>query len=228
LNPDQLRAVHFAVDPKEALTLESDWSRLGLSSLPLDIIDCPDRRLGRAALELAAETLAGGETELTILLPRRAYATGWQRLLHDRTADRIAAAVSELPHANATIVPFQLSDKRQSRRERDRPEALREVVSPPQVAGTTPIGDAKWRDRVRVAGRVKSIRVPTGAGTAVLECTLVDPTGAILLVFQGRRRIPGIQQGVKLIAEGRVGAWERQLAILNPEYELIAEPETNA
>jgi amino acid transporter len=228
LNPDQLRAVHFAVDPQEALTLESDWSRLGLSSLPLDIIDCPDRRLSRAALELAAETLADGETELTILLPRRAYATGWHRLLHDRSADRIAAAVSELPHANATIVPFQLSGGRQARHERIKPEALREVVAPPKVAGTTPIGDAKWRDRVRVAGRVKAIRVPTGGGTANLECTLVDPTGAILLVFQGRRRIPGIQQGVKLVAEGRVGAWEGQLAILNPEYELIAEPQTTA
>jgi hypothetical protein len=228
LNPDQLRAVHFAVDPKDAEILESDWSRLGLSSLPLDVIDCPDRRLTRAALELAAETLADGETELTILLPRRAYGSGWQRLLHDRSADRIAAAVSELPHANATIVPFQLSGRRHVRRERVRPEALREIVAPPHVAGTTPIGEAKWRDRVRVAGRIKAIRVPTGAGTANLVCTLVDPTGAILLVFQGRRRIPGIQQGVKLVAEGRVGAWAGQLAILNPAYELIGEPQPTA
>src|SRR5580700_9497566 len=33
LSPDQLRAVHFAVDPFEAATLEHDWSRLGLSRL---------------------------------------------------------------------------------------------------------------------------------------------------------------------------------------------------
>ena len=49
LSPDRLRAVHFAVDPLEAAVLEHDWSRLGLSRLPLDIIDCPDRRLARAA-----------------------------------------------------------------------------------------------------------------------------------------------------------------------------------
>ena len=47
LSPDHLRAVHFAVDPLEAAALERDWSRLGLSRLPLDIIDCPDRRLAR-------------------------------------------------------------------------------------------------------------------------------------------------------------------------------------
>ncbi|MGP8208196.1 MAG: APC family permease, partial [Acidimicrobiales bacterium] len=45
LTPDELRAVHFAVDPRAAAKLEADWSRLGLSRLPLDIIECPDRRL---------------------------------------------------------------------------------------------------------------------------------------------------------------------------------------
>ena len=94
------------------------------------------------------------------------------------------------------------------------------------MSGTTPIGDAQWRQRVRVAGRIKSVRVPSGGATANLECTLVDGSGAILLVFQGRRRIPGIQQGARLVAQGMVGAWEGQLAILNPDYELIAGPDT--
>ena len=86
LTPDELRAVHFAVDSREATKLEADWRRLGLSRLPLDIIDCPDRRLARASLELAAQTLADGSTELTLLLPRRGSAAGWRRLLHDRSA----------------------------------------------------------------------------------------------------------------------------------------------
>ena len=235
LSPDQLSAVHFAVDPREAAVLERDWSRLGLSRLPLDIRDCPDRRLARAALELAAEITGDGATELTMLLPRRGYAAGWRRLLHDRSADRIAAAVGDLPHVNATIVPFQLQSgwaKRSPRRlpadgaaRHDR-GATRTRELDAAVEGTTPIGDASWRQRVRVAGRVKVVRVPTGGATANLECTLVDTTGAILLVFQGRRRIPGIQQGARLVAQGMVGAWEGRLAILNPDYELIAGPET--
>jgi hypothetical protein len=235
LSPDHLRAVHFAVDPLEAAALEHDWSRLGLSRLPLDIIDCPDRRLARAALELAAQVTSNGDTELTMLLPRRGFAAGWRRLLHDRSADRIAAAVGHLPHVNATIVPFQLSSGwgRQASQE---PTGTAEARAPrasvrgaefgPLVAGTTPIGEAQWRQRVRVAGRIRSVRVPTGGATANLECTLVDSTGAILLVFQGRRRIPGIQQGARLVAQGMVGAWEGRLAILNPDYELIAGPDT--
>ncbi len=237
LSPDQLRAVHFAVDPREAAALERDWSRLGLSRLPLDIIECPDRRLARAALELSAEITGDGTTELTVLLPRRGYAAGWRRLLHDRSADRIAAAVGELPHVNATIVPFQLQGGFARRRPRrapldaapaglDRDSGRPRGQFDAAVAGTTPIGEAQWRQRVRIGGRVKVVRVPTAGATANLECTLVDRTGAILLVFQGRRRIPGIQQGVRLMAQGMVGAWEGRLAILNPDYELIGGPET--
>ncbi len=235
LNPDELRAVHFAVDPRDAARLEAEWSRLGLSRLPLDIVDCPDRRLARAALELAAQVLARGDTELSVVMPRRAFKTGWQRILHDRTADRIAAAVSQLPHANATIVPFQLSSAPAQHRaiallERTGTHRTRPVVregdgETSKISGTTPIVEARWRDRVRVAGRIRSVRVPAGGATANLECTLVDSTGAILLVFQGRRHIPGVQQGARLVARGMVGAWQDQLAILNPVYELIAGPE---
>ena len=239
LSPDELRAVHFAVDPLEAGDLEADWSRLGLSRLPLDIIECPDRRLARAALELAAQTTADGTTELSILLPRRGFAAGWRRLLHDRSADRIAAAVGQLPHVNATIVPFQLT--RGGIREKGRrfietaaaktARTTRELHRMdaelgPQAEGTIPIAEAAWRSRVRVAGRVKSIRVPTRTPTPSLECTLVDGSGALLLVFQGRRKIPGIQQGARLVAQGTVGSWEGRMAILNPDYELIAGPDT--
>ena len=234
LTPDVLRVVHFAVDPREAGELEMNWRRLGLSRLPLDIVELPDRRLARAALELAAEATVGGDTELTILLPRRGFATGWRRLLHDRSADRIAAAVSTLPHVNATIVPFQLS-RRWSGIERlinpgpdddGAPPRGKPVGSfPTKVEGTVPIGTVSWRDRVRVAGRVRQVRVPTRADTPILECTLADDSGAILLVFQGRRQIAGIQQGTRLVAQGTVGAWGGKLAILNPVYELLAAPD---
>ena len=45
LAPDDMRAVHFDIDAKAAHELEEEWSRLG-PRLPLDIIECPDRRLG--------------------------------------------------------------------------------------------------------------------------------------------------------------------------------------
>jgi amino acid transporter len=252
LTPDTLRIVHFAVDPKEPAGLEQEWRRLGLSRLPLDIIECPDRRLARASLELAAEAAADGQTEVTILLPRRGFTGGWRRLLHDRSADRIAAAVGILGHVNATIVPYQLSEslgpftwagrvrglsrimrageqsghKEDSRRRaKARARLGSNTGGVPNVEGSTPIGEVQWRQRVRVAGRVHSVRVPTRTDTANLECTLADSTGSILLVFQGRRQVPGLHQGARLVAEGMVGAWMGRSAMLNPDYELLAGAE---
>ncbi len=77
--------------------------------LPLDIIEVPDRRLGRAAIELVADATLDGDTECTVLLPRRSYRRVWQRFLHDRTADRIAAVLGQVPHVSATIVPFAVA-----------------------------------------------------------------------------------------------------------------------
>lgn len=251
LHPDELRAVHFAIDPRVSDLLEAEWRRLGLTQLPLDIEECEDRRLTRAALELAAETVADGQTELTILLPRRGFAAGWQRVLHDATADHIADAVSQLAHVNATVVPYQLAGGWFSRRRewRRKPRTGRAPSRAGRAAdraadrhaaalasfdraafgekgrGTVPIGEAQWRHRVRVAGRVRSVRVQPRAGTSNLECVLADSSGKILLVFQGRRRIPGIQPGARLVVEGMVGDWARRQAILNPDYELVAGSE---
>lgn len=111
LRPDDLRAVHIAVDLEHAEELADDWRRLGLSRLPLELVDCPDRRLARTALEVVADALAGGDTEVSVLIPRRERRRGWHRLLHDRTSAAIARALSRLPHANVTFVPYHLGDK---------------------------------------------------------------------------------------------------------------------
>jgi amino acid transporter len=107
LAPDELRAVHVAYDLDRAEELADEWRRLGLSRFPLELVDCPDRRITRAVLEVVAEAL-DGQTEVTVLVPRREYRRFWHRLLHDRTGDAIARAVSQLPHANVTFVPYHL------------------------------------------------------------------------------------------------------------------------
>ncbi|HJV09090.1 MAG TPA: hypothetical protein VJ653_05395, partial [Acidimicrobiales bacterium] len=108
LAPDELRAVHLAVDAPRAEALAEEWQRLGLSRLPLELVDCADRRLARGVLQVVAEALADGRTEVSVLIPRLAHRRVWHHLLHDRTADAIASAISRLPHANVTFVPYHL------------------------------------------------------------------------------------------------------------------------
>lgn len=106
LNPDRLRAVHFATDEEAAKDLVRDWGRFDLHRIALEIVECPDRRMNRAAVELAASITADDETELTVLIPRRSYRRLWHRMLHDRTGDSIARSMSSLHHVNVTFVPF--------------------------------------------------------------------------------------------------------------------------
>ncbi|HZP29483.1 MAG TPA: APC family permease [Acidimicrobiia bacterium] len=108
LMPDEMRAVHIALDRHAAEELADEWRRLGLSRVPLELVDCPDRRVARAALEVVAAETADGQTEVSVLLPHRLYRRFWHRLLHDNTGDEIAGVVSQLPHANVTMVPYHL------------------------------------------------------------------------------------------------------------------------
>ncbi|MGO9216384.1 MAG: APC family permease, partial [Streptosporangiaceae bacterium] len=110
LRPTTLRAVHFVIDTAVADALREEWTRAGLDVV-LDFIDCPDRRIARAAAGLASAEAAQPGVQVTVVLPRRSYSPLIGRLLHDRTADKIAAVVSRIPHAAATIVPFDVQSR---------------------------------------------------------------------------------------------------------------------
>jgi amino acid transporter len=239
LTPDELRAVHFAIDPRRAQELAEAWTQLGMSRIALDLVDCPDRRLTRAAIDLVARDVADGQTEVSVLLPDRKYRGLWHRLLHDQTAEAIERGVSQLPHANVTTVPFHFGtrDKRRSSSGQtraagpvDKPNGTRTAAptgagSSPSgtVEGVVPIGDVRWRERVTIEGRVHTVRVqPASAGAQALECVVEDGTGAMSIIFPGRSHVGGIEVGTRLQAEGLAGEHKGRLTIYNPAYTLLA------
>jgi amino acid transporter len=240
LTPDDLRIIHFDLDPIRTEDLAAAWRRLGLSRLSLEIIELPDRRLNRAALQVVAEELADDDTEVSVLIPRIYYSRVWHRLLHDRTADSIAQALPDLPHCNVTIVPYHLragGSKRatppvdaangdrggSTTRARSGPVAPGDLdkLAPP---GCVPLGDVPERRRVLVAGRVHALRVHPWGGAASLEATIRDATGELTLVFLGRREIGGIRPGAVLTAEGVVSTEHNRAIMLNPVYTLVSIP----
>ena len=245
----QLRAVHFAVDTQRAQKLASKWRQLGIGQLTLEVFECPDRKLIRAVVELAMELAGDGQTEVTLILPRRVYKGITSRLLHDFTADRIVSAVGGIANVSATVAPFDvkgLLHQRQvvpvgygapdeqrrvepvtasnpepvPRRDRSKGvlESLDAVVLPADV---TDIAEVVYRSRCRVAGKVRSIRVAPWSGVPALECIVVDRTGAINVVFLGRRQVAGIDVGTVLVVNGVIGRHRDQLAVVNPEYEIV-------
>jgi RecG-like helicase len=90
------------------------------------------------------------------------------------------------------------------------------------LEGVIPIAQVQWRERVKVAGRVKAVRIqPWSEKIQSLELTLVDGTGGITVAFLGRRSIGGVKLGARLVVEGTVAETRNQLALLNPAYQLL-------
>jgi len=133
LRPTTLHAVHFVIDNVQAETLRQDWVRAN-TGIPLDFVDCADRRLARCAAELVSAEAALPGVGVTAILPRRGYSPLLGRLLHDRTADKIAAVVSRIPHAAATIVPFDVRNRLETIQRRRAAEAAQKDKAPEPAA----------------------------------------------------------------------------------------------
>ena len=178
---------------------------------------------------------------MTALLPRRTFRRLSQRLLHDRTADRIARPSAASRTSRPRSCPFDttLSPEVERRLERTQQAAAAEPALPSTSVrtgtdddeigvaahqasgpGITPIGEVAWKQRVTVEGRIKMVQVGTTAGKS-LEAQVFDKTGGVRLLFFGRTRIPGIVPGAVVRATGTVGEYKGHLALANPRYELL-------
>ena len=215
--------------------------------MPLELIDCPDRRLANAAVDYAVRATASPDVELTLLLPRRSYSKflGW--LLHDQTAESIARPISQLERVVATIVPFDVEKIISGQAVLVHPEHKKseaKVVTPARTQSAftktpnidsdkkaapishyaeniLPIGNITWRKRAQVQGRVNSIKSAPSNSSPYVEVEVWDETGGVTLQFLGRREITGLEVGAQLRAEGMVAENNGQLIILNPSYEIV-------
>jgi amino acid transporter len=111
LRADQVAAVHFVVDAAHAARFQKRWERFDRDT-PLRMVECTDRHLSRAAQELVLQAFHEHlDTKVTAVFPRRTYAPLVGRLLHDRTADKMARAISRIPGATALIVPYDIGSR---------------------------------------------------------------------------------------------------------------------
>ncbi len=149
LGPTKLRAVHFVIDTAKAEQLRAAW--LPDKSVTLEFIDTPDRRVTRAAAELVRQEAEHPGTQVTVILPRRSFSPLLGRLLHDRTADKIAGVVSRIPDAAATIIPFDVQERIRVLQERQAAREGKPGQAAPAPAGGPAAATAEQRDTAAAA-----------------------------------------------------------------------------
>jgi len=231
LRPTALRAVHFVIDQPRADHLLAQWQRAH-RGIPLDLVDCPHRRIDRAAGELAAQEACLPGSYVTVLLPRRSTRPLLGRLLHDRTADKIAGIVSRIPRSAAMIIPFDvtarvevLHEDQASPNGEPKPAQAgpangdhHRAAAPP---GVFPISALTSNRRATVAGRVHTIEFRPLEGSSVLACTVTDTSGDLTALFYGRTHISGLRPGSNVKLRGTVGITSTGPVMINPAYELL-------
>ncbi len=248
LRADDLVAVHFMVDPAHAAQLRNRWDHFTLDT-PLRIVDCPDRRISRSAQLLVAKARAEHpNTNVTVLLPRRTFARLLGRLLHDRTADKIAQAVSLIPDAAATIVPYDVEsrireaypdsfeqrigqeiDKIQAWVSQDEDENVDAYEHPERPPSVIMVAGLISGQRATVEGRVSEVEDVSERGRTRRQIVVGDSSGEITVTFRPGRGGGDIQPGQLLRISGKARhAGQRSLSMVDPAYQVIEDPSKEA
>jgi hypothetical protein len=248
LRADELTAVHFMVDAAHAAQLRKRWDHYELDT-PLRIVDVPDRRVTRAVQAFVAKARdEHPDTNVTVLLPRRTFARLLGRLLHDRTADKIAQAVSVIPDAAATIVPYDVEsrireaypdsfdqrigkeiDKIQAWVSQDEDEKVNAYEHPERPSSVIMVTGLISGQRATIEGRVSEVEDVAERGRTRRHIVVGDSSGEITITFRPGRGGGDIQPGQLLRVHGKARpAGERSLSMVDPAYDIIEDPAQDA
>ncbi|MFD4294830.1 OB-fold nucleic acid binding domain-containing protein [Rhodococcus sp. NPDC058505] len=98
-----------------------------------------------------------------------------------------------------------------------------EMAESSQASGAQCASDCRHGEEVTMQGRLRSVESCSKSTSATVQAELFDGTDPVTLVWIGRRRIPGIETGKKLLVRGRLGERNGQKTIYNPYYELLGD-----
>jgi len=87
-------------------------------------------------------------------------------------------------------------------------------------SGGTPVERCRDRAQVCVVGMLRTVTIQPRGGSPSLQAELWDGSGSVDVVWIGRRRIPGIEPGRVIRAEGRMTLRDGRRVMFNPRYEL--------
>jgi amino acid transporter len=102
-------AVHVCPDRADTERFLREWRAWG-DHVPLEIVSSPYRaRVGPLAQYLRALHRQRPALTLTVVMADLVVARPWQRLLHERSGERLRGALRSEPNTVITVVPFHLA-----------------------------------------------------------------------------------------------------------------------
>jgi amino acid transporter len=234
--PARLEAVTVDVDEAETERLRQDWDRRSMP-LQLTVISSPYREITRPVIEYVRRLRRESPRDIvTVYLPEYVLGHWWEQALHNQSALRLKARLLLERGVVVASVPYQLASATRvsagadplagprllASREALHAAEMRQQISelPADSGQPVRIADTTHREIVDVAGTLRAVTLRPRGSTPAMEAELWDGTGRVLLLWLGRRDIPGVQPGRKIVVHGRLTSVRGERAIYNPSYEL--------
>ena len=235
--PARLEAVTVEVDAAETVRLQQDWDRRAMP-LPLTVVSSPYREITRPVVEYVRRLRRESPRDIvTVYVPEYVLGHWWEQALHNQSALRLKARLLLERGVVVASVPYQLQSATRAgktadplmggrlladRESQHAAEVRKEVsgLTGPDGRQLVPIAECQNRERVELAGTLRAVTTRPRGGSLTMEAELWDGTGGVTLVWLGRREIPGIQPGRRIVVHGRLTSQHGQPTIFNPAYEL--------
>src|ERR1700729_730945 len=235
--PSLLEAITVCVDEAETQRLKQECDRADIP-VPLTVVASPYREITRPVVEYVKQMRRESPRDIvTVFIPEYVLGHWWEQVLHNQSALRLKARLLQERGVVVASVPYQL---RSATQQGASPGLLGRAALPPLrrlTAGrealhaeelqaeitemnATPIGECGDRQVADVTGVLRSVTLRPRGPSLTMEADLWDGTRHVTLVWLGRRNIPGVQPGRRIIVPGRVARIKGERTIYNPLSEL--------
>src|SRR5579859_7187698 len=240
--PSQLEAVTVLVDDAETARLQLEWDHANLP-VPLTVVASPYRDITGPVVSYVKRLRRESPRDVvTVFIPEYVVGHWWEQLLHNQSALRLKARLLLLPGVIVASVPYQLRSAGTSgptegvkawravaaASPRQRPRGLpttetlhaAELQADAAELQATPIGQTKDREIAVVSGTLRAVTARPRGNSPAVQADLWDGSGSVTLVWLGRRTIPGVEPGRRMVVRGRIATVRGSHTIFNPDYEL--------
>jgi hypothetical protein len=235
--PARLEAITVEVDDAETARLKEEWEQAGLD-VPLTVVSSPYRDITQPVMSYVKRLRLDSPRDIvTVYIPEYVLGHWWEQLLHNQSALRLKTRLISMRGVVVASVPYQLrsSQARQEdplaqvqrglgagREALHAAEVREEISQQADTPGCVPIVESRPRELVNLTGTLRAVTLRPRGPSLTMEADLWDGTGSVTLVWLGRRDIPGIEPGRRIVVHGRLSTIKGEPTIFNPQYELRA------
>jgi amino acid transporter len=235
--PARLQAVTVDVSDADTERLRQEWDRSDIP-IPLTVVSSPYREITRPVIEYVRRLRRESPRDIvTVFIPEYVLGHWWEQALHNQSALRLKARLLLERGVVVASVPYQLQSATRTAkapdalmggrlladRESQHAAEVRQAVSGITGAGgerPARIDASSEREMVALAGTLREVTLRPRGTSLTMEADLWDGTGRVKLVWLGRRDIPGIEPGRRIVVRGRLATVKGERAIFNPSYDL--------